>query len=898
MIGMVTPNIFAEISYPSNYQRLQELPTYCIIDPVNFYASERMQYTALAQRGIMEWDRALQYSGVGGKFSSDDMTVAEAQEKWKINSKIISSYNSQDDCTIVLSFHETVGTESHPNAVGWFIPASQSITIAVKNLSEEKINNIILHEIGHSFGLGHYTSDNPETNDAWSSGIMPSPSIMIPTLNNIPSLMYIEDVDVQKVISIYGSNGFTAFSPQTPQTPIPSPPIKPIIPIFPFDNIQIIDTEIILNKYESTYSKIIGQIKESAHNKGHQVYVTIIKPDDTFDTHKILVTKSGYFELPLIFDKYSPVGHYTVEASYMEHRDASMDFTFSADFKKIISAPKIEKEITPLPDNHIETITESGFSQDCVHAGCYTPTTLTVNVGDGIIMTNTDPTGVHTFTSGTVNGFTPSPDGTFDSSVLMSGDSFEWIPESAGEQPYYCMLHSWMVGIIIVESIDEPKVEMEITLEKMEKMLFQSRSNFEIFENENKLLKEILEKLPSNYYDDNGINEAWYTLKENQQNVDQLKSLINGADRELKAERYESAEKYFDSIEYKYGVIEKNIKSISSKIQIEETVGTTQKSWQSEVVSSEKLGFQTLKNSKYGFSLDYPREWSFEDNIPSDPVAVHSLYFLIPDSMSFEVGVWKQSDYELKTVGMDYLNYMMDWIKDQCDNSLAYANEECTNYRLESAEIIKINNMDAYQIKYSMMDSYGSLTKIITDFKSPDYAFTIYAIADTDKFYNYENDFNAAINSFNLKNEDRIKDQTPVPESQKIPLDKTAKGGGCLIATATYGSEMATEVQQLRELRDKSLLQTESGTQFMTTFNEFYYSFSPHIADYERENPVFKEMVKMTITPLISSLSILNYVDMDSESSVLGYGVSLIILNLGMYLGIPFGIVIGIKRLF
>jgi predicted secreted protein with PEFG-CTERM motif len=66
-------------------------------------------------------------------------------------------------------------------------------------------------------------------------------------------------------------------------------------------------------------------------------------------------------------------------------------------------------------------------------------------------MTNTDPTGVHTFTSGTVNGFTPSPDGTFDSSVLMSGDAFEWVPESAGEVPYYCMLHTWMVGSIIVQ---------------------------------------------------------------------------------------------------------------------------------------------------------------------------------------------------------------------------------------------------------------------------------------------------------------------------------------------------------------------------------------------------------------------------------------------------------------
>ena len=118
-------------------------------------------------------------------------------------------------------------------------------------------------------------------------------------------------------------------------------------------------------------------------------------------------------------------------------------------------------------------------------------------------------------------------------------------------------------------------------------------------------------------------------------------------------------------------------------------------------------------------------------------------------------------------------------------------------------------------------------------------------------------------------------------------LGKAVNGGGCLIATATYGSEMAPQVQQLRELRDNQLLQTESGTAFMVTFNDIYYSFSPIIADYERENPYFKEAVKLAITPLLSSLSILNYVDMDSEREVLGYGISLILLNLGMYIGVP-----------
>ena len=139
---------------------------------------------------------------------------------------------------------------------------------------------------------------------------------------------------------------------------------------------------------------------------------------------------------------------------------------------------------------------------------------------------------------------------------------------------------------------------------------------------------------------------------------------------------------------------------------------------------------------------------------------------------------------------------------------------------------------------------------------------------------------------------------TELEIEEPTKINESENGGGCLIATATYGSEMALEVQQLRELRDNSLLQTKSGTSFMEVFNDVYYSFSPIIADMEREHPVFKEIIKLAITPMISSLSVLNYVDMDSEAEVLGYGISLIILNVGMYLGIPAILIIGVHRKF
>ena len=82
----------------------------------------------------------------------------------------------------------------------------------------------------------------------------------------------------------------------------------------------------------------------------------------------------------------------------------------------------------------------------------------------------------------------------------------------------------------------------------------------------------------------------------------------------------------------------------------------------------------------------------------------------------------------------------------------------------------------------------------------------------------------------------------------------------------------------------------------MTGFNQFYYSFSPVIADYERENSTFKEAVKITLTPLLTSLTLLQYADIDSEYEMLGYGIGIILLNIGMYFVAPAVLIMKIKK--
>lgn len=79
--------------------------------------------------------------------------------------------------------------------------------------------------------------------------------------------------------------------------------------------------------------------------------------------------------------------------------------------------------------------------------GCYIPSTATVDVGGKVIFSNTD-TAAHTFTAGTA---AEGPSGEFDTSLVIAGSSYEWTPTTVGEFPYYCMVHPWMEGLIVVQ---------------------------------------------------------------------------------------------------------------------------------------------------------------------------------------------------------------------------------------------------------------------------------------------------------------------------------------------------------------------------------------------------------------------------------------------------------------
>ena len=179
-----------------------------------------------------------------------------------------------------------------------------------------------------------------------------------------------------------------------------------------------------------------------------------------------------------------------------------------------------------------------------------------------------------------------------------------------------------------------------------------------------------------------------------------------------------------------------------------------------------------------------------------------------------------------------------------------------------------------------------------------------FKIPSSSESSSYDIIVNAKVNGEPVTELKKVSSQTSVSEPEAAPAMTSApeqptqqsKGGGCLIATAAFGSEMSPQVQLLREIRDNTVLQTESGSAFMTGFNQFYYSFSPAIADYERENPAFKETVKLALTPLLTSLTLLQYADIDSESEMLGYGIGIILLNIGMYFVAPAVLIMQVRK--
>ena len=301
----------------------------------------------------------------------------------------------------------------------------------------------------------------------------------------------------------------------------------------------------------------------------------------------------------------------------------------------------------------------------------------------------------------------------------------------------------------------------------------------------------------------------------------------------------------------------------------------------------DQVEFKKVNYEQYGFTVQTPTSWQ--------PYDVTSTMFDPGDSSEFHqfVSIWFSNDPDIwNTDEAGFLLQMIDYGESQqkvdartyleaafisgCDGTPDEFGYVCSNARVTGYE----ENGNKAEIKFVIKekaDVYSQFETVILKI--------VYVQEDRIDYWLMFGDTPSDFALYSVLY-DHIGDTFAVTQS----------GGGCLIATAAFGSEMAPQVQFLRELRDNTVLQTQSGTSFMTGFNQFYYSFSPAVADYERENPAFKETVKLALTPLLTSLTLLQYADIDSESEMLGYGIGVIFLNIGMYFVAPAVLIMAVRK--
>jgi len=112
-------------------------------------------------------------------------------------------------------------------------------------------------------------------------------------------------------------------------------------------------------------------------------------------------------------------------------------------------------EVTVVPD-----LGSGSSTDDCVDVeyGCFIPGTATVDLGGKVIFSNTD-SAAHTFSAGSA---ADGPTGEFDTSMVMAGNSYEWTADVVGEIPYFCMVHPWMDGVIIVQEAGADEAMEEV----------------------------------------------------------------------------------------------------------------------------------------------------------------------------------------------------------------------------------------------------------------------------------------------------------------------------------------------------------------------------------------------------------------------------------------------------
>ena len=228
---------------------------------------------------------------------------------------------------------------------------------------------------------------------------------------------------------------------------------------------------------------------------------------------------------------------------------------------------------------------------------------------------------------------------------------------------------------------------------------------------------------------------------------------------------------------------------------------------------------ENYSSDEFGFSTIFPTGWLVQEPVKTQP-GTPDVTSVGPISNGFN-----------PSISISIAESQGKTLEEQIDerkNTLQVA-IDTGQLKIISEEFTKIDGKDGHIMIVS--------STFTTDTDSLAIKFKETIVLTTEKIYQI-----TYVNSEeNFDKDVQLYDET-VGSFKTLSEDSIQNGNGCLIATATYGSELAPQVQQLREIRDNVLLNTESGKSFLLSFNQLYYTFSPTIADWERENHLFKRI--------------------------------------------------------